>query len=206
MVKYLTHDKFVEALTEQEVTDMVRQGTTVRPNDLLQKVVTRMRKPKIKRIIEIGTWRGLSSLVMASCPNVEHIWTFDINPSYYPEKLWKKFGLEDKITYICLKDSTEIYKAIKEIPCDFAFIDGSHETEAETRDFQFMKTHCSRILVDDTDDDRVFGIVKPYGAQRISYRFAYWHRDGNYNIKAAIKKDLVWDEPKGKIDFSHLDK
>ena len=206
MVKYLTHDKFVEALTEQEVKDMVRQGTTVRPNDLLQKIVTRMRNPGVKRIIEIGTWRGLSSLVMASCPNVEHVWTFDINPLYFPEKLWKKFGLEKKITYACLKNSDEIYEAIKEIPCDFAFIDGSHKTEDETNDWNFMKTHCSRILIDDTDDDRVFGIVEPYGAQRISFRFAYWHRDGNYDIKAAIKKDLVWDEPKGKIDFSHLDK
>ncbi len=204
MEEYLTHDKIIETMTDRQISDLMRQGTSVRPNDLLQKIVTRLQSPPVTTIVEIGTWRGLSSMVMASCPNVEHVYTFDINPSYFPERLWEQFGLQDKITYICLKNSQEIYEAIKKIPCNFSYIDGSHKTEDETSDWKFMKTHCSRILIDDTDDNRVFEIVKPYGAQRISHRFSYWHRDGNYDIKEAIKKDLVWDEPNGKLDFSHI--
>jgi len=202
---YLAHNELIKNLTDQEVIDIMRQGTSVRPNDVLQKFITRL-VPDVKNIVEIGTWRGPSSLVMASCSNVEHVWTFDINPTYFAEKLWEKFHLENKITHVVKHTSEEIYEEIKKIKFDTAYIDGSHETEAETKDFMFMKTQVDRIIMDDTDDNRVFGIFKPFGAQRISFRFAVWMANGDYSIVNEIKKDLVWDEPYGKLDFRHLDK
>lgn len=201
---YLSHDELVSKLIPQEVEDLMRKGTAVRPNDVLQKVVTRL-KPEVKNIVEIGTWRGLSSLVMASCKNVEHVWTFDVVPSFFPEHLWKKFGLESKITSIIKPTSEEIYEEIKKLNFDFAYIDGNHTTEAETKDFMFMKTQCNKIMTDDTDDNRVFGIFSPFGAQRISFRFAIWMANGDYSIVDEIKKDLVWDEPYNKLDFRHLE-
>lgn len=203
-MEYLSHDELVKNLTSQEVEDLMRKGTAVRPNDVLQKVVTRL-KPEVKNIVEIGTWRGLSSLVMASCSNVEHVWTFDVVPSFFPENLWKKFGMQNKITSIIKKNSAEIYEEIRKLKFDFAYIDGSHETEAERNDFEFIKTQCGRIIADDTDDARVFGIFSPSGAQRVSFRFAVWMANGDYSIVDEIKKDLVWNEPFGKLDFRHLE-
>ena len=202
-MKYLSHNELIRNLTEQEIEDLIRQRISVRPNDVLQKVVTRL-KPEVKNIVEIGTWRGVSALVMASCENVEHIYTFDIDSSYFPRELWEKFGLENKITHTILPNSFEIYKVIEKLDFDFAYIDGSHETEDETNDFMFLKTQCDKILADDTDDDRVFEIFKLYDAQRISFRFAIWMKNNDYSIVDEIKKDLVWDEPYGKLDFRHL--
>jgi len=202
--KYLSHNEIIAGLTKTEIKDLIMQGTTVRPNDVLQKIVCRL-KPEIKNIVEIGTWRGLSSMIMASCTNVEHVWTFDINPSYFPERLWQKFHLENKITYICRKNSEEIYEEIKKLKFDFGFIDGSHKTEDETKDWNFMRTQCNRILADDTDDKRVFDIFSPYGAKRVSFRFGIWMANNDYSIVDEIKKDLIWDEPFGKLDFRHLD-
>jgi predicted Zn-dependent protease len=126
-------------------------------------------------------------------------------PSFFPENLWKKFGMQNKITSIIKKNSAEIYEEIRKLKFDFAYIDGSHETEAERNDFEFMKTQCGRIIADDTDDARVFGIFSPSGAQRVSFRFAVWMANGDYSIVDEIKKDLVWNEPYGKLDFRHLE-
>lgn len=204
-MKYLSHNELISKLSEQEMNDLMRQGTSVRPNDVLQKAVTKL-KPEIKNIVEIGTWRGVSSLVMASCENVDTVYTFDINPSYFPEKLWEKFGLRGKIVHVILPNSFEIYKAIEKLDFDFTYIDGSHKTEEETRDFLVMKLFSDKILIDDTDDDRVFGIVSPYGAKKISFRFAVWMKNNDYSIVDEIKKDLEWDEPYGKMDFRHLER
>ena len=206
MEQYLSHDEIAKQLTEDEKTKLLRMGTAgtaVRPNDVLQQVVIGL-KPSVKNIVEIGTYSGMSAMVMASCFNVEHLYTFDINPSFYPYFYWKKFGVLDKMTYICRTSSEKIYEDIDKIKFDFAYIDGSHTIDIETRDFLFIKKHCGRILLDDTDNDGVFGIIKPYGGQRISYRFGYWSVNNDYSIVNIIKKELTWDEPYGKRDFRHL--
>lgn len=203
MEKYLTHNELVNKLSEQEIETYLRKGVSVRPNDILQKVVCRL-IPEVKLIVEIGTWMGVSTSVMASCSNVEHIYTFDINP--FPQDLPKKLGLDHKITYACLPSSEAIYEVIKGLKFDLGYIDGSHKTEDETKDFMFMMTQCNMLIMDDTDDNRVFGIFEPFGAKRVSFRFAVWMKNKDYGIVDEIKKDLVWDEPYGKMDFKHLNK
>lgn len=202
MERYLTHDGLVSKLTAQEIELYLRKGVSVRPNDVLQKVVTRL-VPEVKIIVEIGTWMGVSTSMLASCSNVEHVYTFDINP--FPQDLPKKLGLDHKITYSCLPSSEAIYEVIKNLKPDFTYIDGSHKIPDETKDFMFMKEHCDRIIMDDTDDKDVFGIFEPFGAQRVSFRFAVWMKNGDYSIVDEIKKDLIWDEPKGKMNFEHLE-
>lgn len=204
MEQYLSHDEIAKQLTKDEKTKLFKVGTAVRPNDILQKVVMGL-KPSVRNIVEIGTYRGLSACVMASCSNVEHLYTFDINPSPYPYFYWKKFGVLDKMTYICRTSSEKIYEDISKIKFDLAYIDGSHAIDVETKDFLSMKEYCDRILVDDTDYDPVFNIIRPYGGKRISYRFGYWNANNDYSIANVIKKELIWDEPYGKRDFRHLD-
>ena len=207
MKQYLSHDEIVKQFTEDEKTKLLKIGravTSVRPNDVLQKVVIGLR-PAVKNIVEIGTYLGMSALVMASCTNVEYLYTFDIIPSIYPWTYWQRFGVMDKMIYICRTSSEKIYEEISKIKFDFGYIDGSHAIDIETKDFLCMKKYCNRILLDDTDDAGVFGIIKPYGAQRISHRFAYWCANGDYSIVDIIKKGLTWDEPIAKKDFSHLD-
>ena len=206
--QYLSHDEIVKQFTEKEKTILLKVGkavTSVRPNDVLQKVVIGL-KPIVKNIVEIGTYFGMSALVMASCSNVEHLYTFDIEPSFYPWFYWKRFGVLDKMTYTCRSSSEKIYEDISKIKFDLGYIDGSHVVDIETRDFLFIKKYCNRILLDDADDAGVFGIIEPYGGQRISYRFGYWSATDDYSIVDIIKKDLTWDEPIAKRDFSHLDK
>ena len=129
----------------------------------------------------------------------------DIEPSFYPWFYWKKFGFMDKMTYVCRTSSEKIYEEIAKIKFNFGYIDGSHKPEAEENDFLFMKKYCNRILVDDADNDGVFSIIEPYGARRISYRFAYWSATGDYSIVDKIKDGLTWDEPYKKRDFRHLE-
>ena len=205
--QYLSHDEIAGQLTEDEKKHLFKEGafgTAVRPNDVLQKVVYNL-FPKVKVIVEIGTWRGLSSLAMASCSNVEHLYTFDIIPSVYPWVYWEKFKVADKITYVCRSSSKKIYKDIKKIKFDLGYIDGSHTPDIEEDDFSCMKKYCDRILLDDTDNEDIFNIIKAHGGKRISYRFGYWSADNDYSIVDIIKKEITWDEPYGKRDCRHLE-
>lgn len=84
---------------------------------------------KNKNIIEIGTNRGISSLILAMVGNI--VYTYDIEEWNGMREIWKKFNVGDKIVFNIRNDDT-----IFPDNFDFAFIDGEHDYESVEKDFK----------------------------------------------------------------------
>jgi len=162
-------------------------GTSVRPDNIILKVMQHVR-PKVA--VEIGTYRGLSTVVMASVCDGVH--TFDVK--YWKEDtefLWSLFGVRDRIFYHIVKDSfTEKY-LLDSREFDFAYIDGCHLLEAAKFDFEITKK-CEHVLFDDADGIAPF--LETINSINVTKRFAYWSADGNYDFIQGIQKNLAWKE------------
>lgn len=90
---------------------------------------------KCKRIVEIGTGMGESTLAlaMAAYKNDGHVTTFDIENCFEAKQLIEKQGLIDYVTFIqCDKEHINYIKWDGRI--DLVFIDGDHSEDAVRRD------------------------------------------------------------------------
>lgn len=110
---------------------------------------------KIKTVVEIGTFRGISTAYMAHF--ARKIFTFDIVD--YPEKykVWKDFKIADRIFYYTIKNRKEIRAILSKIKFDFAFIDGKHTYNNVKADFEMVK-HCGRVLFHDVHKKSFKGV------------------------------------------------
>ena len=210
IMSYLKCLDIARQFTEEERTLYLRVGTAVRPNDVLQKIVSLL-KPSVKNIVEIGTASGMSALVLASCSNVEKVVTFDVKRSINTEPLWKRFNVIDKIQYFVKNNSQEIYDEINKHEFDFAYVDGSHEPEFVLSDFNAVK-HIGRVLFDDIDGIQIRDlIIDENEGKLVSRRFGYWSVNNDYKVIKEIRKTLDWDEPLNpgggilKLNFDYLE-
>ena len=199
-MKYLTYKDFVEKLSKENQERFLVGGTSVRPDDALQKIITGI-QPKV--VLEIGTGFGTSAIAIASCSTVKKVITFDIKKSIWPGYLAEKFNLQEKILYLSAAQQ-EIHTMIKALKFDLAYIDGAHIPPYTEADFEAVK-HCGQVLLDDAYSNYIRGIVAVNGAFMISNRFAYWNAERDYKkaqkISAAIKSiDQVKD---GKLIHSY---
>lgn len=141
---------------------------------------------KPKNIIEIGTYNGISTVILASM--VDHIYTFDI--AYRDvEYILNLFNLRHKVS-ICVAPQHQIdfeLKCIKDkepaywnnrFDFDFAFIDGEHTEEVVRHDFELVK-FCGRVLFHNADWPPINIFLKGIGAKTIDSRggFGYWQSD-----------------------------
>lgn len=129
---------------------------------------------KINVVVEIGTYRGISTAYIAQFVN--KIYTFDIKD--YPEKykVWKDLGLEDRIKFYLVKDKEGIKNIIKNIDFDFAFIDNGHKYENVKTDFELVK-RCGRVLFHDVDPrsfPQINRFIYEIGAKIIWNNGGYW--------------------------------
>ncbi len=138
--------------------------------------------PSIKDCIEIGTYNGIGTIVLASASDSVHtfdrvyrdaefIWTL------YPE-LRKK--IHYTVTPIQLAIDEQIYRLQyfngKMFDFNFAFIDGMHTYENVKYDFELVK-FCGRVLFHDVDIDGIEKFVKEIDAdiyQSGKKMFALW--------------------------------
>lgn len=103
-------------------------------------------------IIEIGTFMGMGSAVLASYART--VFTFDI---WYRNShpLWVALELDDRINCYTgdQKFIDEVIRAIKynpELKINFAFIDGEHKYKNIKHDFEQV-SFCGRVLFHDAD-------------------------------------------------------
>ena len=170
-------------------------GTSVRPDNIIQKVMTHV---KPIESVEIGTYRGLSTVVIASMCSRVH--TFDIK-YWGPDVdfIWTLFGVNDKIVYTVVNDDFTKKNNLKDKDFDFAYIDGDHTIPRVEFDFDITKK-CGHVLFDDADGIAQF--LKTIDSINITKRFAYWSADGDYEFIKDIQKELTWKEIEinGRID------
>lgn len=139
-------------------------------------------KAPIKKAIEIGTQRGLSTCLLAEYGN--EVFTFDIKEYPIAKEIWRKAGYEHKIKYLIIKDNAEKKNIVDGIPFfDFAFIDGGHKFEDVRFDFELVKK-CGRVLFHDYRVEKLpipevievkeFVDTLREGEIEIKEPFAYW--------------------------------
>ena len=99
----------------------------------------------IKHAVEIGTWRGVSSTLIAHYADM--VTTIDINFYFDSLNIWNYFGVFNKITCCIMPNKAKLLK-LKDLDFDFAFIDGNHDFEYVKEDFGAVKK-CGRVLFHD---------------------------------------------------------
>lgn len=107
-----------------------------------------LEKAKPKIAIEIGTYQGASTALIAEYADI--VYTIDVLKDWEDTqtKVWKACGVSDKI-YRFTVHSTPLKKAIADaIRFDFAFVDGSHMMEGLKADFDLVK-RCNNVLFHD---------------------------------------------------------
>lgn len=134
-------------------------------------------------LLDIGTARGFSSIIMSNIMSkydyTSNIFTFDILP-HNKKMYWNciadtQYGkqtrdsllksykeLTDKITFIT-GTTKEKLKKIKLDRINFAFVDGSHEYEDVSFEYQYISNRQTKgdiIFFDDVTENKFNGIVK----------------------------------------------
>jgi len=127
-------------------------------------------------IIEIGTYNGLSTVVLASIVK-ELVYTFDIVYRNC-EWVWTLFNNRHKIdNFIGNKEQIAFdinYRLNRDqITFDFAFIDGEHTYKAVEWDFALVK-RCKRVLFHDVQGEEVGRFVKEIGGRVVHPHYGYW--------------------------------
>ena len=122
----------------------MREGNII--TDVEQQFRDILRPLNIKRAVEIGTFRGVSSAVIAHY--ADNLMTVDLNYCQTALELWWYFGVKDKIEAVIIDSDDDKEQLLGPMDFDFAFIDGSHEREDVAFDFEQVKK-CGRVLFHD---------------------------------------------------------
>lgn len=126
---------------------------------------------KPKKIIEIGTYMGISTVVMASV--ADKVFTFDISEVQESKEIWRRFGLIDKIEPF-IGTQKEIDEKISLIDdADFAFIDGDNGYNHVKHDFELVKK-TGKVLFHDRNVVGVKKFLKEINTSLIGRDFAIW--------------------------------
>jgi len=128
-------------------------------------------KPVPTSIVEIGTYFGISTAILAS---ICKVYTFDVR--YFPEVdyVWSALGVKENIRSYIVENSDWTKIVLKDIPFDFAIIDSVHDEDNARKDFDIVKK-CGRVLFHD-NNDRFPGVqkfCKEIGCKKIK-EFGYW--------------------------------
>ena len=114
-------------------------------------IVTRiMNECQPKRILEIGTYNGVSALVFESFPFVERVDTIDIMESPIVAVLFKALSKRGAIR-AHIADCGRLHKEdiIKHLEFDFAFIDRDHTYDGVSEDIGIIAPRCDTMLFHD---------------------------------------------------------
>ena len=160
-------------------------ATAVGKNDIFMNFVADL---KPKNVIEIGTYNGISTALMASI--AEHVYTFDI--AYRDaEFVLNLFGLRHKVSIIvasqkeidfqigCISNKDTSYWR-DNIVFDFAFVDGAHDYQSTKHDFELV-SFTGRVLFHNADWPPVRKFINEIGAKTIGKKGNWGYWDAGYN-------------------------
>jgi predicted O-methyltransferase YrrM len=124
------------------------------------------KKHKVKTVVEIGTYQGISAAYMAGF--AKNIFTFDIRNYRKKYEIWQDLGVAKKIHYKTIKSRDDIKEILDTINFDTVFIDGKHTYEDVKKDYELIKLYKSKIIIfDDVAKRKGYGVrdfVKEVGA------------------------------------------
>jgi len=136
---------------------------------------------RFKRALEIGTYRGVSSALLAQF--CESVVTVDLvegkmerdRQVFDRVRFWEAMGI-GSIDLRLVTSDREKAKLIDGLEFDFAFVDGDHEGDGPRRDFELVR-RCGTVLFHDYAGDN--GVVRlidrlPKGEVEIIDMFALW--------------------------------
>ena len=129
-----------------------------------------------KTLIEIGTARGISTVLLAEI--AEKIITFDIREYRIKYEIWEYFNVEKQITYMHPGTRLEVKEIVNPISFDAAFIDGYHNYPSVSFDIGMLKG-CGKLLFHDYDwesvEQAVSELIKSDGGKiTVRNKFAFW--------------------------------
>jgi len=137
---------------------------------------------KYRRVLEIGTYRGVSSAYMSQF--VDSVHTIDLRRGKMEQdaqvfdrvRFWEALGITN-CSLLIVESATEKADVINGmVDFDFAFIDGDHDGEAPRIDFNLVK-RCGAVLFHDCEGDNgVTKLIKslPPNEVQIMDIFALW--------------------------------
>lgn len=136
-----------------------------------------LEKAKPTKILEIGTFNGVSTALLAEYAPVT---TIDIlEQPWMTNAVWSACQCKHKITSHIVKSSRKKRKLIDSLDFDFVFIDGGHLEESILADFE-MTRKCGKMLFhdywhkeDDWDDVRYFIDALEGYTKEVREPFAY---------------------------------
>lgn len=117
---------------------------------------------QFKRALEIGTYRGVSSALMAQF--CETVVTIDLiegkmerdRQVFDRVRFWEAMGIGNVESHLVANDAEKM-ALVESLSFDFAFVDGDHEGDAPRRDFELVK-RCGCVLFHDYDGEN--GVVR----------------------------------------------
>lgn len=134
-----------------------------------------------KRVLEIGTYRGVSSAYMSQF--CERVTTVDLingkmeqdHQLFDRVRFWEALNIENiDLRLVCCDASKAAVVGAAEF--DFAFVDGDHEGDGPRKDFELVK-RCGAVLFHDYDGHN--GVTElidslPKSQVEIMDIFAFW--------------------------------
>ncbi len=133
----------------------------------------------LPHILEIGTHRGVSSVILSHFGTVT---TFDVHDWPLRHKIHDHFGVTNRVTCVVCENAEQVHREIARLDFDIAFIDGCHSYEAVRMDFAAVR-RCGRVIFHDYEP-RLHG-------QR-TVRFVDNLRDGR---TTKLMPFALWESP-----------
>lgn len=177
----LLYEDIKEELEGIERPDLII-SSAVEPTNFLTNFVQQL---KPHGIIEIGTYKGISTAVLASIS--KHVYTFDI--AYRDvEYILDLFHIRHKVS-ICVAPQEQIDFEINtlvnywngywknKLNFNFAFVDGKHEYESVKHDFSLVK-FTGRVLFHDASYEPIKKFLNeiPITIVDKEGNFGYWQQ------------------------------
>lgn len=161
----------------REIRNSIFESSCVMQNDQFEILIHK--SGPIKNAIELGTFRGISTAVIASI--AEKVYTFDIEYQPIAKELWKLLSINDRIDYKIIKDVFEVKTYLDGIQCDFAFIDIFHSRyELLKNTFSMLKEIGIKKMLFDGIMDRFPESLKLADEvnMKVFYeRYGYWETE-----------------------------